>query len=308
MSKKGPWQHAKSKLSVLLKNRYINALRGVPIPNSVGEKAQSLIAGQLSSLPGALIGRIGATEGKVIRHYLHARRGRGDPVAYPLPLNNELRTHSGFFDPDDRAIDRFAELYLRAAQAMTLRALWTPLDRGIVSSHSASCRLLDLDPFFARSPWTLALEGRRVTVISPFARSIHAQFEKRELLFLRNTMPAFHLRTVIAPQTHCEQDASGQDWFVNLDSMVQDALDHAPEIVIIGAGAYGLPAAAALSCKGIRTLVLGGATQLLFGIRGRRWENDRAYARLMNSHWTRPAEEEQPKGFRKLEINGGAYW
>jgi hypothetical protein len=154
----------------------------------------------------------------------------------------------------------------------------------------------------------MALEGRRVTVISPFVHSIHSQFEKRELLFARPTLPGFQLQTVTAPQTHCEQDALGQDWFANLDIMVRETLAQLPEIVIIGAGAYGLPAAAALSGEGIRTLVLGGATQLLFGIRGRRWENDPAYARLMNGHWTRPDISEQPTGFRNLEINGGAYW
>lgn len=302
------WRFTKSKLSVLLKNPYINALRGVPLPTLTGNRAQQEIARQLVQPHGALIGRIGASEGKILRHYLRERDGRQQGASYPTDCRLEIKTHSGFFYDTDEALDRFAKLYVDATKLMTMRAYWTPFDRDLVSLHRASCRLLDLDPFFTAQPWSAALVGRRVTVVSPFSDSIQAQYAKREKLFARPVLPAFTLSTVTAPQTHCEQNVEGQDWFRNLDAMVAAVKAQQPDIAIIGAGAYGLPAAAALFRSGVSAVVMGGATQLLFGIRGKRWENDRAYARIMNEHWSRPLESEQPAGFRTLEIQGGAYW
>jgi hypothetical protein len=51
---------------------------------------------------------------------------------------------------------------------------------------------------------------------------------------------------------------------------------------------------------------LGGATQLLFGIRGKRWDDDPDLQPLYNEHWVRPHSEEVPKDFQTLEK--GAYW
>jgi hypothetical protein len=302
------WRRSKSKLSVLLKNPYINALRGVPLPSATGEPAQQNIAAQLRGPGPALVGRIGASEGKIVRHYLRHRAKSETATPYPEDIRIEIKTHSGFFHDDDASLDRFARLYADAASLLTLRALWTPFDADVPSSHRASCRLLDLDPFFAANPWSAALADRRVTVISPFSQSITSQFAKRDKLFGGPVLPFFALSTVTAPQTHCEQDVAGQDWFGNVDRMVATTLEQQPDIAIIGAGAYGLPAGAALFRHGVKVVVMGGATQLLFGLRGKRWENDRAYARLMNEHWVRPSVTEQPAGFGKLEIHGGAYW
>ena len=53
---------------------------------------------------------------------------------------------------------------------------------------------------------------------------------------------------------------------------------------------------------------MGGYTQLLFGILGKRWETHFPeifkYANL--EYWTRPQDKEKPKGFEKVE--GGCYW
>ena len=47
---------------------------------------------------------------------------------------------------------------------------------------------------------------------------------------------------------------------------------------------------------------MGGATQLLFGIKGKRWDDMGIY----NGYWVRPDETERPKGLEKVEE--GCYW
>jgi hypothetical protein len=58
-----------------------------------------------------------------------------------------------------------------------------------------------------------------------------------------------------------------------------------------------------LGKKGIH---LGGATQILFGIRGKRWDDDPFFQKLFNDYWVRPHPTEVPGNFQVVE--GGCYW
>ena len=49
-----------------------------------------------------------------------------------------------------------------------------------------------------------------------------------------------------------------------------------------------------------------GATQLLFGIKGKRWDDHPVIGKLYNDAWVRPAESE---GIARREtVEGGSYW
>ena len=74
------------------------------------------------------------------------------------------------------------------------------------------------------------------------------------------------------------------------------------DIAIIGCGAYGMPLAAYCKQIGKKAVHLGGATQLLFGIKGKRWDNYSLY----NDYWVRPLESETPRNAGKIE--SGCYW
>ena len=90
------------------------------------------------------------------------------------------------------------------------------------------------------------------------------------------------------------------------------------DIAILGCGAYGLPLAAHIKRMGRQAIHLGGGTQLLFGIKGRRWEEnyvwkyptpvklDLNYKDLFNEHWVRPSREETPQNAQRVE--DGCYW
>ena len=56
---------------------------------------------------------------------------------------------------------------------------------------------------------------------------------------------------------------------------------------------------------------LGGSLQLLFGIRGRRWEDENYnseynYAALINNYWVKPDKQEKPENADIVE--GSCYW
>jgi hypothetical protein len=85
-----------------------------------------------------------------------------------------------------------------------------------------------------------------------------------------------------------------------------DCIDY--DICIIGCGAYGLPLAAHVKRNGKKSIHLAGATQLLFGIKGKRWEQFLVwpYSNLFNEHWVRPGQDEKPKNASVVE--GACYW
>ena len=96
-------------------------------------------------------------------------------------------------------------------------------------------------------------------------------------------------------------------WFDALAAMQRqmDAADY--EVAIIGAGAYGLPLAAFCARElNAQAVQMAGATQLLFGIRGKRWDDHPILSRLYNDAWVRPGDGE---GIRNKDaVEGGSYW
>jgi hypothetical protein len=168
--------------------------------------------------------------------------------------------------------------------------------------------LEDLEPFFATNPWTLALEGKKVLVVHPFAETIISQYSKRELLFDNNLLPLFELKTIKAVQSVAGEKTNFKDWFEALESMKNkiDSTDY--DICIIGCGAYGFPLAAHVKRSGKKAVHLAGVTQLLFGIKGKRWEEFIVwpYENLFNEHWVRPKENDKPKSADIVE--GACYW
>lgn len=77
-------------------------------------------------------------------------------------------------------------------------------------------------------------------------------------------------------------------------------------IAIIGCGAYGLPLAAYVKSLGKKAVHLGGATQILFGIKGRRYDKQPFYQSLYNEYFVRPKSEERPQNYLKFVY--GDYW
>jgi len=91
--------------------------------------------------------------------------------------------------------------------------------------------------------------------------------------------------------------------------MCQDISKLDFEVAVIGAGAYGMFLGAFCKRMGKQALHLGGASQLLFGIKGERWEHQyppEFSARLFNEHWVRPSEAQKPQGVEKVE--NSCYW
>ena len=227
--------------------------------------------------------------------------------------NPRIRRHmadwSGFFPLTDEALERFAALAERDARELDLLGSWLAEEVRVrhLFPTAKIVDIRDLRPEQNDPPWSLALKGKRVLVVHPFDESIRNQYAKRSLLFPgREVLPKFELLTFKAVQSLGGESDRFASWFEALDWMCGeiDMIDF--DVAIIGAGAYGFPLAAHIKRSGKKAVHLGGATQVMFGIMGKRWETDATLAPFVNGHWTRPLPSETPAIAGQVEE--GCYW
>lgn len=227
---------------------------------------------------------------------------------------DQMQIWSGFFPPTIPQIEQFCTLMIKDIPQVDVLGSWLENEKYFENELGGAQKIwLDfITPFFSKNPWTRILENKNVLVVHPFANTIHSQYVKRELLFAnKSILPPFKLFTVKAVQSIAGEIVCYNNWFEALEYMKNeiDKVDY--DICLIGAGAYGFPLAAHVKRKGKKAIHIGGALQLLFGIKGKRWENPSlnegySFASLINEHWVSPSENEKPKNASNVE--GACYW
>ena len=268
-------------------------------------EAGAWIAAALQAQGPLLVGRLGSVEARLMGE-ARWRSGRFSRVT-----RREAHRNAGLFPLDGASLEAAAERLQAALAQVDLLALWdSPYQARLVAELEPlprRCALSALEPWWQPQPWSSALAGRRVLVVHPFATSIERQLARRQALFADpGVLPAFELLTLRPPQTLGGAREGYASWTAALDALVDRAAALRFDVALVGCGAYGLPLAAAIKAMGRPALHLGGALQLLFGIRGRRWEAMPRFAALMNKAWVRPLPQETPAA--AAHVDGGCYW
>ena len=204
-------------------------------------------------------------------------RGNIDAFEWEETTEKALTNNAGVFPRDEKIFVRFGERMQQDAREIDILGSWLPNEYRMAShlTHAKVVPLADLEPYYHKNPWSEALRGKKVLVIHPFAESIQQQYTKHTQLFKDpRVLPDFELITLKAVQSSVGTQTKFQTWFEALDWMCEqiDRIDF--DIALIGAGAYGLPLAAHIKRIGHKSVHLGGATQILFGIRGKRWDEN----------------------------------
>jgi hypothetical protein len=178
--------------------------------------------------------------------------------------------------------------------------------------------LRSLEPYYmpAGLRWTEKLVGKRVAVVSSFADTMQAQINRadkiwtgpQEGLLPRDVTWSF-IRTGYAPtvsQGNASWPHGTNTWQEAVNHVVTSVILSQSEIALIGCGGLGMIIAGRLKEAGISAIVLGGAIQVLFGIKGRRWATHDVISRFWNDSWVWPSATEIPGGAGSIE--GGCYW
>ena len=301
------------------KNRFTETLNR----NNKSEEANEILKNIILKNEPFMCARFGSTESRAILNFqlkkkqitdFHAslKHIRGKMNIYwkehPKFLNN-LTELSSFFPKDENLLEIFVNLYISDIKNLDLLGVWNEYEEFLqVPEDTKLCKIRELEPWFYNKPWTAALEGKKVLVIHPFEETIKNQYQKKEKLYKNeNILPNFELKTIKAVQTIAGEKSEFKDWFEALESMKNQMNNIDYDVAIIGCGAYGFPLASHAKKMGKIGIHLGGVTQLLFGIKGKRWEEWKHYTELRKNEgesWV--YANEIPKDYKKVE--NGCYW
>ena len=259
----------------------------------------------LSGKPFSAI-RFGATELGCLNNYEKIQFGwRHD---YKKSVKYSMKNNGGFFPTTDTNLNYYCNMYYKGMPKTDILGIsGIHMEDYFFRKYIPHAKIIQYNSFEPlMGDWTMALAGKRVLVISPFAKLIEKQYAHREsIIGSDKVLPAFTLITIEAVQTIGTQyDERFSNWFEALDYMKIEILKHDFDVALVGAGVYGTPLCWFIKSLGKQAIQTGGATQLLFGIMGKRWENRPYVTQYVTASWTRPSEK--PQGAENVEK--GCYW
>ena len=247
-----------------------------------------------------------------------------------IPQNDEtnkllryhiLKNNAGVKMTSFESAKKYSELYFKAFEHSELYSVWEPwgaVYRAIQQSHDYVLSTFQQEKVWAfafdvyhylHNPWTWALRGKRLLIISPFEDSMKEKINKRKEIYGVDLFPECEFVFIKPPQTQGTQesrefDVELCDFYKKLELM-KDEFD----VALCSCGGYGnLVCDYIYSEMNKSAIYVGGVLQMYFGIYGSRWVRERQdILRIhLNEHWSRPNNNEKPKDFQKVE--GSCYW
>jgi len=289
-----------------------------------GEDAADLLANGLGSGSPFFAARFGVGEleaairgfdihamGGRIRKTIRLVFGQSGPFWWDNSIKSGLNNNAGFFPPTNEALQRFSDLVVDDARQIDILGSYTDIPSYFIKAVLPQATLIpifDLEPFWFPRHWTQCLKGKRVLVVHSMPDTIKAQYKKRASLFKTPDMlPEFELIAYKSVNSAMGLKTEFPDWFAALEKMKDDIAKIDFDIALLGCGAYGMNLGAFIKRDLDKSAMhIGGMLQLLFGIRGRRWDAVPLYNALYTDSWARPLPHEVPSA--SVRVENSCYW
>ena len=266
-------------------------------------------------------------EGNILLHeYLKndkpfclSRIGIGEIKLIYNKLNNALSRHDyysiGAGGVREDSYEFFFTEYIKGISDADINAYWVGLESlphreaqdiifNSLSPKSTKIMHRTIEPFYFDNPWSRSLVGKKVLIISPFTESIKGQHSKLSKIWgNKNVMPEFELLTLKSKFLFSPDSPSWKDTLNNMKSEISN-MDF--DIALLGCSLYGLPLVSHIKTLGKSAIYIGGSLQLLFGVKGKRWDIREDINKMYNEHWVRPMTSEIPVNY--VGLDDGTYW
>jgi hypothetical protein len=276
------------------------------------EQGNQTVYELLNSSKPILITRFGSAELTVMLNRFYILNGKLKKWDLNR-INLGIFNCSGVFPTNQNTLERFSDLYISCLPGIDALAVWYNYGEHIFHKkyfkEAPLFPLESLEPFRFRSPWSKALAGKKVLVVLPYEKSVKEQYSKKEFLFQnKDVLPDFEIFVYKPYNAYTDNPEIGKDWFFYLQKMIDEIELIDFEIALVAAGPFGLPLASAIKKIGKKAVHVGGALQLLFGIKGNRWEEREEFLGYINDNWIKPDVSEIPSLDIKSKIDNGSYW
>lgn len=279
----------------------------------------SLMLECLSQNKGCLIGRNGTVELEVLLNYHRYKKFFQD-------MTFTLERNAGVFPNEETSLRQWVQETSEASKICDILAAgwYAPLRQqellflNQVNENYCCVPLRSLEPYYVNQQlrWTALLSDQRVAIVSSFTKTMKQQLVKRNAVwgkdvdsYLPDSAEFLFFQTGYSPaiaKGQAEWSPAAKTWVEALDTLEKNILASNVRIVLIGCGGLGMPLAQRLKKAGKIVLVLGGAIQVLFGIKGERWKHHDVIGKLWNQAWVYPSIEETPRGASLIERS--CYW
>ena len=287
-----------------------------------GQNANMLISKLLEENKTFALSRMGLGEVRWIDWYMRGGLDFNcDGYLYTgntyTPTLRDRLYHGGIYG---ETYDYFFEEYIKCISCGDLQVFWFHYNGeklvyneqiGIFSKYSNNSIKIDCEslcPYILTNFWTKSLKGKKVLFIYPFVNTIQKQYKNREFIWQGDhsgKLPEFDLITYKPVWVLGENKPHGS-FKESLESMKEDISKIDFDVAIVGCSHYGLPLVGYIKNEMNKTAIyMGGELQILFGIKGKRWDQWERVTKHYNEYWTRPTED-IPDNIQMLD--DGCYW
>lgn len=258
-----------------------------------------------------------------------AQRGKFDTseADFLNKTRSVMKNNAGIFLPDANSVIKYSQAYLDAFHRCELYMDWEP-QGDVASAYGGGLQMayefiqVNFDKqriwsfgvadifhlIYQEEPWTLALRGKRLLIVSPFAETFKKQLPVLQEIYGRDLFPDCSFVFIKPPITNGTNQSKPFDEeldnFMKWVEVIKDKFD----IALVSCGGYGNPVVGRIHALGKSAIYVGGVLQMYFGVYGSRWERERPLIMRLfkNKHWVRPTSDERPQGFEKVEQS--CYW
>jgi hypothetical protein len=259
---------------------------------------------------GVAVGKLGVSEQAMLAYpsFLGRCVSERQSAALTMQTQKHYAAGSGLFPTDPATILEFSNFHAHASQSLdflglvgrTISMLEMEPDRSI-PDNSEGCYLP-------------ALRDQRVLIVSSMADLLCSRANESTFLatWAKTQKPWFYPAEVtslsfpyaydIDTQRHFGHSLNLLDWI--LERINPDDFD----VALIAGGGLGIPIASAVKTMGRCAIALGGALQVLFGVRGKRWREDNEWKQnYFTDAWIDTPQNLVPRMLPGT-ADGGAYW
>jgi len=248
-------------------------------------------------------GKMGLVEATHVLRYLSNQNSIG----------TDLFINAGVHVTSLESYQAWCEAYIKSARELACMLAWCPggEDLDIMKSTRLPSPYIfdsfkELEPFTSgEEGWHYGLEGKTVLCVSPFPDTVQVQAHRYDKIW-----PGASVGEVVTVRSPYPAALTG-DTPLAWDSKLKHITDQIDELdfdfATVGCGGLSLMVCSHITKMGKPCVHLGGGNQILYGIRGKRWdEGFSKYDWYGTENWTRPLEHEVPPG--KNMVEGGCYW
>ena len=251
------------------------------------------------------------------------RSGSMDPqiVQYFERWSGAMKNNAGILMTSQESIYKYSDLYMAALNNADIIGGWELYGTyypHIRSSYDYARKkykkpffwtfAMDIFHYIHTLPWTHALRGQRILIVSAFADSINEMLADRTKIYGIDLFPGCTITTIKPPQTQAAEPSREFDVELSEFCARLDAVKWTYDVALVACGGYGNLVCNHIYTSGRSAIYVGGVLQMYFGILGERWIRERPdiVTLYKNEFWRRPKESERPRNCQAVE--GSCYW